>query len=65
MLLNATDSEGDTPLHLSVKYAYPRVLSSLLQTANVEPNIVNKDGLTAADIAHHAFAPGQSYYFLV
>uniref|UniRef100_A0A0E0AKU9 PGG domain-containing protein n=1 Tax=Oryza glumipatula TaxID=40148 RepID=A0A0E0AKU9_9ORYZ len=64
MLLNATDSEGNTPLHLAVKYACPRVLSSLLQTARVETDIVNKDGRTAADLAHHAFAPGQSYYFL-
>lgn len=65
MLLNATDSEGNTPLHLAVEYACPRVLSSLLQTARVETDIVNKDGRTAADLAHHAFAPGQSYYFLV
>uniref|UniRef100_A0A0E0I0J3 PGG domain-containing protein n=1 Tax=Oryza nivara TaxID=4536 RepID=A0A0E0I0J3_ORYNI len=64
MLLNATDSEGNTPLHLAVEYACPRVLSSLLQTARVETDIVNKDGRTAADLAHHAFAPGQSYYFL-
>lgn len=62
---DATDSEGNTPLHLAVEYACPRVLSSLLQTARVETDIVNKDGRTAADLAHHAFAPGQSYYFLV
>lgn len=65
MLLNATDSEGNTPLHLAVKYACPRVLGSLLQTASVEIHIVNKDGLTAADLAHRALPCGRSYYFLV
>lgn len=65
ILLNATDSEGNTPFHLAVKYAFPLAVSLLLQTSSVEINIVNKDGLTAADLAHLAFIPGKSYYFLV
>lgn len=65
ILLNATDSEGNTPFHLAVKYAFPLAVSLLLQTSSVEINIVNKDGLTAADLAELAFIPSKSYYFLV
>lgn len=64
ILLNATDSEGNTPFHLAVKNAFPLAVSLLLQTSSVEINIVNKDGLTAADLAELAFIPSKSYYFL-
>uniref|UniRef100_J3MLK2 PGG domain-containing protein n=2 Tax=Oryza brachyantha TaxID=4533 RepID=J3MLK2_ORYBR len=64
MLLNATDSDGNTPLHLAVKYAHPGLLSSLLQSATVKIDIINKDGLTAADLARRALPRGRSFYFL-
>ncbi|KAL5197238.1 hypothetical protein ABZP36_000750 [Zizania latifolia] len=64
ILLNVMDSEGNTPLHLAVKCAFPMAVSLLLQTVSVDINIVNKAGLTAADLAHHALLPGKTYYFL-
>nr|XP_034578440.1 ankyrin repeat-containing protein At5g02620-like isoform X2 [Setaria viridis] len=50
-LLNGTDYEGNTPLHLAVKYGFIRIVSTLLETMSVDTNIVNKDGLTAGDLA--------------
>ncbi|TVU21470.1 hypothetical protein EJB05_31106, partial [Eragrostis curvula] len=64
MLLNAMDYEGNTPLHLAVKYGFPRIVSLLLQTMTVKIDITNKDGLTAGDLGRRALAPGRWYYFL-
>uniref|UniRef100_A0A0D9WZR8 PGG domain-containing protein n=1 Tax=Leersia perrieri TaxID=77586 RepID=A0A0D9WZR8_9ORYZ len=63
MLLNSTDSDGNTPLHLAVKYGYPRIVYLLLGTG-VDTCITNNDGHTARDLACCALAPGQFYYFL-
>lgn len=41
MLLNATDYEGNTPLHLAAKFGFPRIVSLLLQTMAVKVDIVN------------------------
>jgi len=64
-LLNAMDSEGNTPLHLAVKYGCPRIVSLLLQTMSVKTGITNKDGLTAGDLAHRVLERGRMNYFLV
>ena len=65
VLLNATDYEGNTPLHLAVKHGFPRIVSLLLQTMTVETGVTNKYGLTAGDLGRRALAPGRWYYFLV
>ena len=65
VLLNATDYEGNTPLHLAVKHGFPRIVSLLLQTMTVETGVTNKCGLTAGDLGRRALAPGRWYYFLV
>lgn len=64
MLLNATDSHGNTPLHLAVKSQYPGIFYSLLATPSVNMGITNKDGLTAGDLAFMARKPERIYYFL-
>lgn len=65
MLLNATTFEGNTPLHIAVKYGYTRVVSMLLQTMSVQININNRDGLTAKDLAYIALQSMRIPYFLV
>ncbi|CAN6168258.1 unnamed protein product [Urochloa humidicola] len=62
VLLNAMDYEGNTPLHLAVKYGHPRMVSSLLETMSVEVGITNRDGLTAADLAYSYLEPGLHYF---
>ncbi|CAL5083273.1 unnamed protein product [Urochloa decumbens] len=62
VLLNAMDYEGNTPLHLAVKYGHPRMVSSLLQTMSVEVGITNRDGITAADLAYSHLEPGLHYF---
>jgi ankyrin repeat protein len=65
MLLNATDYEGNTPLHLAVKYGFPRIVSTLLRNMTVEIGIANKDGLSVQDLANRAITPARWCYFLV
>ena len=65
MLLNATDSEGNTPLHLAVEAGYPKNLSLLLATLSVDMGLTNNDGLTARDLSDIARATGGIRYFLV
>jgi ankyrin repeat protein len=65
MLLNATDSEGNTPLHLAVEGGHPGIVSLLLATLSVDMCITNKDGLTARDLTDLASAPERIYNFLV
>jgi ankyrin repeat protein len=65
VLLNSMDYEGNTPLHLAVKYGHPRMVSSLLQTIGVEIGITNRDGLTAADLAYSHLEPGLQYFLVI
>lgn len=67
MLLNATDYDGNTPLHLAVKQGYPRIFGLLLGTRGVDMCIMNKDGHTARDISCCAstLERGRLRYFLV
>lgn len=65
MLLNTTDFQGNTPLHLAVKYGYTRIVGILLQSTRVEVHASNRDGLTARDLAYDAFPWGRLEYFLV
>uniref|UniRef100_A0A0E0LLL4 PGG domain-containing protein n=1 Tax=Oryza punctata TaxID=4537 RepID=A0A0E0LLL4_ORYPU len=62
MVLNATDYDGNTPLHLAVKQGYP-LFGLLLGTASVDMCITNKDGHTATDLACCALSPDRSRYF--
>ncbi|XBI54500.1 hypothetical protein VPH35_036518 [Triticum aestivum] len=63
MLWNATDSGGNTPLHLAAHHGYPKIVILLLKTTSVETSITNNDGLTAMDLAIRAIVPGRMYYF--
>uniref|UniRef100_A0A0D9WZS7 PGG domain-containing protein n=1 Tax=Leersia perrieri TaxID=77586 RepID=A0A0D9WZS7_9ORYZ len=63
MLLNATDYDGNTPLHLAVKQGYPRIFGLLLETTGVDMCITNKDGHTATDLACCALTPEGLRYF--
>lgn len=65
MLLNATDSQGNTPLHLAAESGNPGIASLILATTSVDMGITNKDGLTAGDLARRARAIGLRRYFLV
>ena len=65
MLWNATDSGGNTPLHLAAHHGYPKIVILLLKTTSVETSITNNDGLTAMDLAIRAIVPGRMYYFQV
>ncbi|CAM0144821.1 unnamed protein product [Urochloa decumbens] len=62
MLLNATDTQGNTPLHLAAKHGYPRIAILLLQKTSVETGIMNKNGLTALDLACKELKPGLTYF---
>ncbi|PNT76998.1 hypothetical protein BRADI_1g56725v3 [Brachypodium distachyon] len=64
MLLNATDSQGNTPLHLAAESGNPGIASLILATTSVDMGITNKDGLTAGDLARRARAIGLRRYFL-
>jgi ankyrin repeat protein len=64
-LLNATDYEGNTPLHLAVKYGFPRIVNTLLRNMTVEIGIANKDGLSVQNLANRATTPARWCYFLV
>jgi len=55
------DSEGNTPLHLAVKNADQMIVSLLMATKGVLPNIVNNQGFTALDLAVLATDKGISY----
>lgn len=59
------DYEGNTPLHLAVKYGHPRMVSFLLQTMSVEVGITNVDGLTPADLAYSHLEPGLHYFLVI
>jgi len=60
-MANVMDSEGNTPLHLAVKNADQMIVSLLMATKGVLPNIVNNQGLTALDLAILATDKGISY----
>jgi len=60
-MANVMDSEGNTPLHLAVKNADQMIVSLLMATKGVLPNIVNNQGLTALDLAVLATDKGISY----
>lgn len=60
-MANVMDSEGNTPLHLAVKNADQMIVSLLMATKCVLPNIVNNQGLTALDLAVLATDKGISY----
>jgi ankyrin repeat protein len=60
-MANVMDSEGNTPLHLAVKNGDQMIVSLLMATKGVLPNIVNNQGLTALDLAVLATDKGISY----
>ncbi|TVU38782.1 hypothetical protein EJB05_12169, partial [Eragrostis curvula] len=62
MLLNATDVEGYTPLHLAVKYGHLRIASLLLQTMAVDTDITDMHGLTARDLSYKKLKPAFNYF---
>ncbi|KAF8391363.1 hypothetical protein HHK36_023667 [Tetracentron sinense] len=51
MLLNETDSQGNTPLHLATIHWHPKIVTILLRDKRVDKRRMNSEGLTALDIA--------------
>ncbi|OAY83060.1 Ankyrin repeat-containing protein [Ananas comosus] len=45
-MMNAEDSNGNTPLHLAVASENHRIMSLLLENKSVHPRIINKNGQT-------------------
>ncbi|GAB2210329.1 hypothetical protein Droror1_Dr00015593 [Drosera rotundifolia] len=50
-LINQQDKGGNTPLHLATKSCKPKIVSMMTWDARVKLEIVNKNGLTAFDVA--------------
>ena len=50
-LINMKDEDGNTPLHLATLGFHPRVVYILTRERGVKPDVKNKDGLTALDVA--------------
>ena len=49
-LLNETDKNGNTPLHLASKNLFPNVLLLLTQDKRVEVNLLNNQCMSSYDI---------------
>ncbi|KAG2318232.1 hypothetical protein Bca52824_021354 [Brassica carinata] len=49
-LLNESDADGNTPLHLSVVYKWQAVLLLLLENKRVDKFVMNRNNLTAAEL---------------
>ncbi|RVW25495.1 Ankyrin repeat-containing protein [Vitis vinifera] len=50
-LLNETDEDGNTPLHLAAAKLHSSIVSTLVQTGNMDTTTINKKGETVLDIA--------------
>ncbi|XP_039162965.1 protein ACCELERATED CELL DEATH 6 [Eucalyptus grandis] len=50
-MLNATDDDGNTALHLAAMHSQPAALIDLLRTDGILPSIFNNECLLAVDIA--------------
>ncbi|RVW99548.1 Ankyrin repeat-containing protein [Vitis vinifera] len=50
-LLNETDEDGNTPLHLAAAKLHSSIVSTLVQTGNMDTTAINKKGETVLDIA--------------
>ncbi|CAM0906112.1 unnamed protein product [Alopecurus aequalis] len=64
-MINVMDYEGNTALHLAVKNADQMIVSLLMSSRSVLPNIVNNQGLTALDLAVLATDKGISYTLVI
>ncbi|KAF3604796.1 hypothetical protein F2Q69_00039200 [Brassica cretica] len=68
-LLNESDVDGNTPLHLSVVYKCHAILLLLLRDKRVDKRVVNRDQLTAAELFYSqkqeiSFKVAMAYYSL-
>ena len=50
-LLNETNEDGNTPLHLAAAKVHSSIVSTLVQTGNMDTTATNKKGETVLDIA--------------
>ncbi|KAJ9549251.1 hypothetical protein OSB04_021794 [Centaurea solstitialis] len=60
-ILNEKDVDGNTPLHLATISWHPKIVSSLTWDHRVNLTLVNKDGLTALDVAEEFMEPMTSF----
>lgn len=56
-LINKTDEDGNTPLHLAATKWHPKVVSCLTWDHRVNLNLVNKCGFTAHDATEERMEP--------
>ena len=59
-LLNESDVDGNTPLHLSVVYKWQAVLLLLLENKRVDKFVMNRNHLTAAE---HFYSQTQEVHY--
>ena len=50
-LLQSTDEQGNTCLHLAALHNHHEILSFLLEHSRISPDAQNRDGLTALHLA--------------
>ncbi|XP_030930992.1 protein ACCELERATED CELL DEATH 6-like [Quercus lobata] len=50
-LINDTDKDGNTPLHLATMHWHPKLVSAFTWDKKVDLTLINSEGLTALDIA--------------
>lgn len=53
-LLNAKDDDGNTVFHLATLHRHLKIMKNLLTKPGIDLNVVNKNGITALDMAENA-----------
>ncbi|EER87702.2 hypothetical protein SORBI_3010G004800 [Sorghum bicolor] len=61
MILNAQDSNGDTPLHAAVRAGNLAVFSCLFRNRQVRLDVANQDGMTPVDLSYTRIPPRFNY----
>lgn len=58
MMINERDHDGNTPSHLAAKYLHLAALIYLVLDEEMNPFLLNREGLAAVDIARHSSQAG-------
>lgn len=60
-LINDTDKDGNTPLHLATMHWHPKLVSAFTWDKKVDLTSINSKGLTALDIAECSIGNALTY----